>query len=76
MPDTNTTRILDALINNSIPINEQPVQLPAHLEFYGDSNGPKQLRIDPPQTALRGPHIGHRAGVNQPQQQSSSSYAE
>ncbi|MFK7818217.1 MAG: hypothetical protein AB8G99_05845 [Planctomycetaceae bacterium] len=67
VPDTSTTQVLDALINNSIPITEQPVQLPVHLEFYGDSSGPKHLRFDPPENALRGHHLGARAGAGQKQ---------
>jgi hypothetical protein len=71
VPDTSTTRVLDALINNSIPITEQPVQLPVHLEFYGDSSGPKNLRFDPPQTGLRGHHLNARTGSGQQQTTSS-----
>lgn len=71
VPNTSTTRILDALINNSIPVSEQPVQLPVHLEFFGDSSGPKQLRIDPAQ-ALRGPHTAVQAGLVQRQKSASS----
>jgi hypothetical protein len=62
VPNTSTTRILDALINNSIPVSEQPVELPMHLDFFGDSSGPKQLRIDPAQPVLRGPHTNMSAG--------------
>ena len=69
VPDTSTTRILDALINNSVPVSEEPVQLPMHLDFFGDSSGPKQLRIDPAQPVLRGPHTNISAERNRQTQQ-------
>lgn len=72
-PDTQTTRILDALVNNSIPITEQPVQLPTHLEFFGDSQGPRQLRVDPGHTTLKGPHMGLKAGLGSKQTNQASS---
>ena len=67
VPDTQTTRVLDALVNNSIPVTETPVQLPTHLEFFGDSQGPQQLRIDPGHATLRGPHMGLKAGLESKQ---------
>ena len=63
VPDTATTRILDALVSNSLPVVEDTVQLPTHLEFFGDSQGPRRLRIDPAQPALRGPHTAVRSSV-------------
>ncbi len=67
VPDTQTTRILDALVNNAVPVTEATVQLPTHLEFFGDSQGPRQLRIDPGQSTLRGPHLGLKAGLESKQ---------
>ena len=67
VPDTQTTRVLDALVNNAVPVTEAPVQLPTHLEFFGDSQGPRQLRIDPGQPTLRGPHLGLKAGLESKQ---------
>lgn len=72
VPDTSTTRILDALIRNDLPISEQPVQLPTKLEFYGDSNGPKRLRIDPAQPVLKGPHTALRSGLQRKEQSASA----
>jgi hypothetical protein len=49
-------RVLDALINNELPLTEETFQLPLTLEFYGRPTGPIKIRIDAAHQ-LSGPHF-------------------
>jgi len=49
-------RVLDALINNELPLTEETFELPLTLEFYGRPTGPIKIRIDAAHQ-LSGPHF-------------------
>lgn len=37
---------LEALIQNTLPLVEQPLHLPPHLQFYGSPGGQRRIRLD------------------------------
>src|SRR5690606_21190513 len=47
---------LNRLINNELPIIEEPTLLPDRAGFHGEAVGRRRLRIDAEQT-LSGPHF-------------------
>jgi len=51
---------LEALINNELPIAEEPCEIPGHPVFFGKPTGARQSRIDAAHP-VAGPHIPTRA---------------
>jgi hypothetical protein len=49
---------LDALINDELPLTEEPTQLPSRMKFYGRPAGRRKIRIDAGQQ-VGGPHFSH-----------------
>jgi hypothetical protein len=47
--------LLDALIHNTLPLEEEPVRLAAGMTFFGKPLGPQSLRVDVAE-GLQGPH--------------------
>jgi hypothetical protein len=56
---------LDRLINNALPIIEEPTPLPEGATYHGESVGRRRLRIDAEQT-LTGPHFGASQQISHP----------
>jgi len=59
---TERTRIgndeaLEALIHNTIAIQEEEIELPTQLTLHGHPTGLRKLRIDAGRAPLRGPHF-------------------
>ncbi len=47
--------VLDALINDHLPLIEEPIHLPSRLKFYGRPSGPRKIRLDAGHP-ITGPH--------------------
>jgi hypothetical protein len=56
---------LDRLINNALPIIEEPTPLPERSNYFGEAVGRQRLRIDADQT-LTGPHFAAAQQISQP----------
>jgi hypothetical protein len=50
-------RMLDDLLHNRLPVEQQAIELPARMTLYGRPNGPRHLRLDPPHPVLAGAHF-------------------
>jgi len=59
---------LDALINDELPLTEEPMQLPSQMKFYGHPAGQRKIRIDAGQQ-VAAPHFSRSSSTKEAERQ-------